>query len=231
MSSLEQSLDLLSVTYNYNHWIYSLVRPHVGRRVLEIGSGQGNITRFLLDRDEVTCLEPDPQLSAKLIELTSVHRNIRVVQAPVESIPSREIPPDGYDSVLCVNVLEHIADDVQCVGRMRQVLTSGGKLVLYVPACRFAFGALDVSLGHHRRYAAGELCRMLRGAGFAIAVRRHVNFIGLIGWWYASRVAKEQQIDIRKATMMDRMAPYLSAVEKIAPPPVGQSLLVVACKA
>jgi SAM-dependent methyltransferase len=227
--TLELSLDLLRDTYNYNHWIYSMIRPYLGDTIIEVGSGPGNITRFLLAHDCVVCLEPDPNLRSRINELASKHLNLSV-KGGGDELLAKEVEAGRYDTVVCLNVLEHIEDDAAALLRFMRVLREGGRLVLYVPACEWAYGEIDRRLHHWRRYGRGALKRMVREAGFEIVRCRYVNFAGVFGWWWASRVKKEQVIDRRKAHFVDRLVPFISAVELLIPPLLGQSLLLVAKK-
>ena len=225
--AVTNSLDLLHDTYNYNHWIYSLLRSSVGNRVLEVGSGVGNMTQFLLSCDRLFCLEPEKEYLKDLMDVTRVHGNVKVVCSRLESLPSADVPEAACDTVLCINVLEHIRDDLDAVKKMKAVLAKGGRLVLYVPACRWAYGAMDKALGHHRRYSRAMLRALAAGSGLQMTHCRYVNFIGLFGWWWAGRVRKEELIDPRRARVMDRLVPFVSALERLIKPPLGQSLFAV----
>ncbi len=224
---MSHSLDLLRDTYNYNHWIFSLLRPYLGERVLEVGSGPGNLTRFLLDRRQLVCLEPDAEYQHLLGELTTVHQNIRLVSGTHESIPGPEIQEQGFDSVVCLNVLEHIEADSAALQKMRSALAPGGTLLLYVPACSWAYGEIDRGLGHLRRYDRRPLIELVRSAGFAVERCRFVNLPGAFGWWWAGRIRKERFIDPVKARTVDRIVPFLAAIERLIPPWIGQSLFLV----
>ncbi len=221
---LTHSLDLLSDTYNYNHWIYSLCRPWLGDEVLEVGSGIGNLTQFLLGANRLVCLEPEDVYRPYLSRIAEVHRNVRYYPVPVEDMPADE---NHFISVLCVNVLEHIKDDEMALRKMAGRLRDGGNVVLYVPAVSWAYGEMDSDLGHWRRYNKRRIREIAEHCGLSVVRMHHVNAIGLFGWWWVGRVRKERLIDPRKARVMDALAPYLSAVERIVPPFLGQSLLAV----
>jgi SAM-dependent methyltransferase len=225
--ALTHSLDLLSDTYNYNLWIYSLLRPHIGENVLEVGAGVGNLTRFLLDRKRVVCLEPDPAYAAALRALAQTHRNLQIIQSGLAEDEPAVVPGATFDTVLCVNVLEHIRNDAAGLRSMLACLEPGGRLLLYVPACPFAFGTLDASLGHYRRYSRKSLRRLVATTGASLRLCRFVNMPGFFGWFWASRVSRDTRIEPSKARFVDRLAPYISAAERIIPPPIGQSLFAV----
>lgn len=228
-SALDQSLDLLKDTYNYNHWIYTLLRPWLGNNVLEVGSGPGNLTRFLLDREKLLCVEPNDYYLNNLKMLAHVHANISVVQGR-DSCLANESYFNSFDTIVCLNVLEHINDDLETLKTFAHALNPLGALLLYVPACPWAYGTLDRKLGHYRRYNKKGLREKLREAGLIIHRCVYVNFIGVFGWWWTSCINRAESINPQKARLIDRCVPFLSALERIAPPPIGQSLFVVAKK-
>jgi SAM-dependent methyltransferase len=228
--SLSLSLDLLKDTYNYNHWIYSLLRPFLGNTVFEIGAGTGNLTRFFLPVEKLFCLEPDARFCAQLKQLAAVHLNMTVIEDSLESYFLKRASHQT-DTLICVNVLEHIADDFDAVQKMADMLKPGGSLLLYVPATTWAFGELDRNLGHYRRYSKHRLVDIAVSAKLRVKHLRHVNCLGALGWWWSSRVRKEKEIPPEKARLVDRFVPYLAAIERIIPIPFGQSIFAVFEKA
>jgi 2-polyprenyl-3-methyl-5-hydroxy-6-metoxy-1,4-benzoquinol methylase len=221
---LSHSLDLLSDTYNYNHWIYSLCRPWLGREILEVGAGIGNLTQFLLGAKRVTCVEPEAEYKHALKAIADKHQNVHYYAVPVGDIPDEE---GEYDSVLCVNVLEHIEDEKHALEAMAKRIKPGGYVVLYVPAVRWAYGVMDEKLGHFRRYNRRQLRHLAVDCGLQVQKMKYVNFVGLWGWWWCGCIRKEALIDPRKARFMDALVPFVSALERIISPPVGQSILAV----
>ena len=228
MDSLAQSLDLLRDTYNYNHWIFSLIRPWLGGNVLEIGSGPGNMTRFLFDRECLVCVEPSAVYCKNLDKLSQVHLNISVVRGDDSVLETMK--SNSYDTVVCLNVLEHIEDDARAIQRFNRVLKDGGHLVLYVPACSWAYGVIDKNLDHYCRYNRRLLQELMDGEGFDVVKCHYVNFIGLWGWVWSSRICGDSYIHPEKARFVDRLVPFISAIERVVRPFVGQSLFLVGKK-
>ena len=212
MNAVRTTLDLLKDTYNYNHWIYSLIRPYLGDTVLEVGAGIGNLTRFLLYCRSVVCMEPDPACVNSLQALAEIHLNLKVVQAGVETFSMDEAISCPFDTVVCINVLEHIEDDEAAVRKMMQVLRKGGCLLLYVPATGWVYGSMDAHLGHKRRYSKANLRELAKKLDLGIKAIHYVNFIGLLGWWWFGRIRKEAYIDPQNAQFMDHLVPYLSLI-------------------
>lgn len=168
---------------------------------------------------------------SRYIKLLSVladkHLNIQLVKSSLEEFSIEELLSGEVDTVICINVLEHLEDDMIALRKMLRFLRPEGRLILYVPACRWAFGTMDAAMGHHRRYSHRAIHKLARKAGGSVCASRLVNFIGLMGWWWVGHILKETHIDVWKARFMDRLVAFLSAVERLVKPPIGQSFFAV----
>jgi SAM-dependent methyltransferase len=225
--SVSHSLAILSTVYHYNHWIFDSIREFLGSDVAEIGAGVGNITQFLLNSGRLTCLEPFAPYHDYLLQRFSKHLNVSVFSHPIEQVPNAQVPADSFDSVICLNVLEHIADDVGALKNMRSLLRPGGNVIVLVPALPWIFGEMDKAMGHLRRYTLGSLKKAFRDAGLTPTYGRYFNLLGVGGWWWNGRVRKRPTIPASATRAFNRMVPVLSAIERIIPPLIGQSVLVV----
>lgn len=225
--TVSASLAILSKLYHYNLWIFDMVRDHLGPTVAEVGAGIGNITQFLLNSERVTCLEPFKPYCDYLTRRFADHLNVEISPSRIEDCPNTEVRVGEFDSVICLNVLEHIADDVDALRRMKQLLRPGGRVIVLVPALGVLFGPMDRAMGHHRRYTMGSLKRAFHNAGLKPIWGRYMNLAGAIGWWWTGKVLKKSQISASKAEMFNRIVPILSAFERLIPIPVGQSVVVV----
>jgi len=221
------SLALLSDLYNYNHWIFNKVRPFIGGRVCEVGCGIGNITQFLLNAEAVVGIEPQRACCEHVRQRFADHLNLRFVQCQLADCPSREVPTAGFDTVVCLNVLEHIEDDVGSLVRMRQLCGPKGRVVILVPAHMHLYGQLDRSFGHYRRYNRAGLRKTFAAAGLKPVYSTYMNALGCLGWWWHSRCRKRRQIPRDASRFFNRLVPFLDAAERLVPPPFGQSLIMV----
>jgi len=225
--TVSASLAILSKLYHYNLWIFDMVRDHLGPTVVEVGAGVGNITQFLLNAERVVCLEPFEPYREYLAERFAKHLNVEISPSRIEKCPNADVGQGEFDSVLCLNVLEHIDDDVEALRRMKQLLRPGGRVIVLVPALGVLFGPMDRAMGHHRRYTMGSLKRAFHDAGLKPAWGRYMNLAGVLGWWWQGKVLKKSQISESKAEMFNRIVPILSAFERLIPIPIGQSVVVV----
>lgn len=218
--------EVLAAAPNYYAWIDRAFGDALGGRVLEVGPGGGHMTRRLLARPGVAsieALEPDPAYRARLARAFP-----GVVFHPhrAEDPAVRGLGP--YDAVACLNVLEHIDDDEAALANAAAVLAPGGRLCLLVPALPFLFGTMDAADLHRRRYRRAEVREKVERAGLEIASLRYFNLPGVFGWWWAGRVLRRDVIPRSGLTFYDRIIPWVEVVERLVPPPIGQSLLVVA---
>jgi len=223
--ALAGTLDSLDVASNYAGWIYSMMEPHLGPRVLEIGAGHGTLTHLLAANREVVVTDVSPRCVAVLRERFSGRAGVEVLEADVLATPDI----GGFDSIVLVNVLEHVADDGAALRHLRDVLHPGGRLLLFVPAFEALYSQFDRRIGHHRRYRAAELTAAVTEAGFEVVDARYINSVGAIAWWVVA--TKLGRIPTRRwsALTYDRaMVPALRRLESRWTPPFGQSVLCVA---
>jgi len=133
---------------------------------------------------------------------------------------------ERLDTIVCLNVLEHIDDDRASLSALRALLRPGGRVVLLVPALRALYGTLDRALGHVRRYVPDELSGKLRTAGFGVIHVEYFNLAGVPGWWLAGRVLRRRLIPTGALRWYDALVP-LFRLERILPWRIGQSLIAI----
>lgn len=221
-----ESLRRMARAGAYNRWLVDRARPFIGRNVLDIGAGTGTLTSAFAELAEtVVALEPDASLVPVLRETLSVHRNVVVVEGRAEELPELGLGP--FDSVVCLNVLEHIRDDHDAVRSIHQVLRPGGELLLLVPAHPRLYGAVDETVGHERRYRPERLARLFLESEFEIEDLRFVNPVGLLGWFVSSRLLRREHVPTGPVSLYDRLVPLLRPLDALRLP-FGLSLWAVA---
>ena len=215
----------------YNRWLVSRFDGAVGRRVLEIGAGFGNITRHLKGRELLVASDLDP---VALEHLKGTFRDDPAVRVasyhfPLDTAAREEIRAMRIDTVVCLNVLEHIEDDRATLADMYDLLQPGGKLVLLVPAFAWLYGTLDEHLRHFRRYEKEELEGKLREAGFVLENVMYVNRPGILGWWVNGKLLRRRVLPRGQLLAFKLLMPLLER-EKERPPTSGLSLVAVGRK-
>jgi glycosyltransferase involved in cell wall biosynthesis/phospholipid N-methyltransferase len=225
-----RTLRIMEGAGKYNHWLFRQCEPFLGARVLEMGAGIGNITQFLLDRARVVASDVSDGHLRELRAHFGGFPNVRVERVDMTSEHAvRSMEQEKIDSILSMNVLEHIEDDKTAVRRCFEILQPKGRLVLLVPAHQSLFSPMDKHLGHHRRYDPPALLELLESAGFRVTHRRSLNVLGALGWFVNGRVLRRRLIPSRQVRLFDVLIRLLD-IEKKLNPSLGLSVLMVAEK-
>ena len=205
--------------------MFDRLRRWVGRRVLEIGSGIGNLSEFLVNSERLVLTDTREEYLERLRTRFAKHVNVVVARL---YLPTElgALAGQQFDTIICLNVLEHVDDDVSSLKAMRRMLAPGGRLILLVPALPALYGTMDKALGHHRRYKRAALTSLLQATGFRVAHVEYFNLAGVPGWWFAGRVLRRQVIPAGSLKLYDALVP-LFRLERLLPWRVGQSLIAI----
>jgi len=224
-----KTLSVIRGSPRYNAWLYNCIRRHLQGVVLDIGSGLGNIARQFQEPliEEVILSDRDGQMLKALGETTFPLRKYHVRAMDITDPCILDHPGSMADTITCINVLEHIEDDVAALKHMRYLLKKGGKVVIFVPAVQGIYGTLDKLVEHHRRYNERTLRAALQKAGFSIKDAYYMNIFGILTWFWAGRVLKLKEFHKEACHMLDRIVPALRVLESLGSPPLGQSLIMV----
>lgn len=213
---------------NNNYWVYKKIEPYLGKRVVEIGAGIGSISRYLVSKDrELFLTEIDEDKVNYLSDKFGANPYVKIFNSDVCAM-DMGLELEGIDNVLCVSVLEHIADDKTALKNMGRILNGGGRLILVVPAHKFLFGTLDKNLGHYRRYSREELNDKLEEAGFAVEYQRYFNFLAAAGWFLEYKIMRRKYMSKIKSQIADKLIPVIGLIEEYVKFPFGLNLFVVA---
>ncbi len=215
----------------YNRWLAGLFEKSVGSRVLEIGAGFGNMTRHLTGRELVVASDLDPVALEYLRGTFRDDPGVRVASYsfPLGEAERAELRSLTVDTVVCLNVLEHIEQDTATLADLFALLSPGGRVILIVPALQRLYGSLDVHLHHVRRYEKAELEEKIRAAGFVLEDVRFLNRPGILGWWVNGKLLRRRVLPSSQLAAFKLLLPLLKR-EEAHPPAVGMSLLAIARK-
>ncbi|MBI4492603.1 MAG: glycosyltransferase [Chloroflexi bacterium] len=230
--STHAGLDTLSTMdglRRYNAWLWQHISPYVGRRVLEAGCGTGTITRYLAARERVVAVDVDQHYVSTLQQRYADRPHIKVEWTDLASAQWPALEGEALDTVVCMNVLEHLPDDAHVLARFHQALQPGGRVVLLVPAHQWLYGTLDAAIGHYRRYERDSLRALFERCGFEVEQAHYLNPTGVPGWFLNGRVLRRAAIPGPMAGLYDALFPLLRLAQ-VLPLPWGLSVLVVARK-
>ena len=225
----QHTLARMSELGTYNRTMMSLFSRYLGERVLEIGAGAGNLSRFLLDRSYVILTDYESEYLHLLRRRFGSYENVQIRFLDLDTFTADDLSKDAIDSVVCLNVLEHIKDDRRVLAELYRAIAPGGVLVVLVPAHMELYSDLDRNLGHHRRYTKETLAERFREAGFTVEQSRYFNWVGAVGWYLFGRVLGRPHIT-KTAVHGYRVLGRLRALEERYAFGFGLSTIVVGRK-
>ena len=223
-------LQTMSEAVRYQAHIFDLLRPHLGSRVLEVGCGIGTMSRRLVDvAERLVCIEPNLNCAARAREVLDGDPRALLRVCHLEECSRAELLQQRFDTIVCVNVLEHIEEDIRALRLFRDVVApDDGRVVIFVPAVQAAYGPLDAALGHYRRYSKRSLGRAFSSAGLDLVTMKYTNPIGLLGWMYNAHISRTTEHTPEQVRLFERfVAPWALPLERLVSPPLGLSLFAV----
>jgi len=222
-------LRSLAGARGFNRWMFGRFEPYVGDRVLEAGCGIGNFTEQLLDRQRLVCVDID-QFYVEMISRRFGHLdNVRTEAFDIaDQAALRDLAAEEVDTIISLNVLEHVDDDQAVLDGFHEVLQAGGHAIVLVPAHPWLFSAADEALGHHRRYTRRQLKRSLNEAGFDVVALDEFNRLGVLGW-SANKGRGKSVVSPRQMRLYSLLLPLAKLVDRIGVGP-GLSLIAVGRK-
>jgi 2-polyprenyl-3-methyl-5-hydroxy-6-metoxy-1,4-benzoquinol methylase len=222
-------LETIREARRYGAHVFELFRPHIGTRVLEVGCGIGTMSEKLAAMaDMIVGIEPNAACIDRVAAAMRHEPKFSLRPCHLEECDPAELRGQRFDTVYCVNVLEHLEHDVAALQLFREIIVPHGKVLIFVPAVPAAYGPLDAELGHHRRYSKQMLSRVFASAGLEVVMLRYTNPIGLAGWMYNAHVSKSRVHSLSQVKLFERLvAPWALPLERLITPPIGLSLMAV----
>lgn len=210
----------------YRRYQHELIAPHCGRSILEVGAGLGEFAAQFRGLDRLVVTDVDPGAVEVLRRRFADRPEAEARQVVLGERLSLDKP---VDSVVAINVLEHIEDDAGALRSLAELVVPGGSIVLWVPGYQQLYGEFDRRVGHVRRYTPATLAGAVRRAGLAVELAKPVNLLGGLAWWVAVRRGGSTSPNPRLVGIYDRfVVPITRAVERRIRVPFGQSVLCVA---
>lgn len=211
-------LERLNRAPRFTRWMADAILPYVGDRVLEIGAGRGNMSAHLMPRSLYWATDVNTYYLDYLATLRSTRPYMRVAYtnaADAATFPSGQ----SFDTVVCLNVVEHIEDDLGALQNVRDALTEGGRAIILVPYGPGLYGSLDEVLGHFRRYTKEQLISVAERAGFRVQEVLEFNRVGVAGWWLNACVLRRRTFGLGQIRMLNLLTPLFRRMDSWFPLP------------
>jgi 2-polyprenyl-3-methyl-5-hydroxy-6-metoxy-1,4-benzoquinol methylase len=230
-----ETLDSISEAVAFNKWMFSAISPSVKGRVLEIGSGIGNISAFLLDYDKQVTLS---DLRPEYCEYLSSHFKDN---KSLESVVQIDLIDNGFenkyqkllnsfDTVFALNVVEHIEDDNQAIINCRKMLKEGGTMIILVPSYQWLFCRMDSELGHFRRYNRRSLSKLFKQNSLSIDKLFNFNAPGVFGWFLFGKILQSKQLKKNQMNIYNKLVSIFILIDRLLFRKFGLSLVIIGRK-
>jgi glycosyltransferase involved in cell wall biosynthesis len=212
-------LSRLGRAPKFNAWMADVIRPFCGQRVLEIGSGIGNISLHLFPRTAYVASDVNPLHLRQLETLKRDRPYLEVRYCDVADAATMPTGPGGFDTVISLNVIEHLDDDAAALRNIRGVLAPGGRAIVLVPHGPWNFGGIDRALGHKRRYSETRLREVAEQAGLRVERLLRFNRAGTPAWWVNGKALRRHSVGLPQIKALNVLTPLLRRVDRLLPVP------------
>ena len=227
-----ETLEIISEADSFNQWMYDQIKPFIKGRVVEIGSGIGNISQFLIDQNYDTLLSDfNPYYLDILRQKFANNENFLGAQKIDLVHPSFEEEYAAFigtfDTLITLNVVEHIENDLLALQNCKKLLRENGHLIVLVPSFNFLFSKMDEKLGHFRRYTRKKLSHLAKEGGFQIQHAQYFNFAGIFAWFISAKLMNNDQIGSSNMKLFNTLVPVFKLADRFVGKSIGLSTIVV----
>jgi 2-polyprenyl-3-methyl-5-hydroxy-6-metoxy-1,4-benzoquinol methylase len=225
------TLEIFADTDKFNFWLFETLAPFCKNNLLEIGSGIGNISEFLLGHFSTVSLSDLRNEYCEILrQKFGSHEHLQSIN--LIDLSEKEFEKkyrslkDSFDTIIASNVVEHIEDDHLAVRNCKWMLRKGGSLVVLVPAYQWLYNDFDKELGHFRRYNKNKLAALFADEGFEIVHSQYFNFAGIFGWWFSGTVLKKKVLPKNQLVLYNKLIPLIRLADKLVMRQSGLSVIV-----
>lgn len=220
-----ETLKRISGMQNFNKWIFQRIKNHIGKRVFEVGCGVGNLTQFFAGRELVVGCDIDKKHLETIRAVFGKRKNMQFVYQDAQKINVKKYGSKRFDTIVCLNVLEHIKDDRKALKNFYDILAPEGKLVLQVPAYPSLYCSFDKNLLHFRRYSRKGLLKKTTEAGFKTVECSYMNVCGVIGWLVNGKILRKNILPSEQLKGFDVLVPFMKPVDGLFRHIAGLSII------
>lgn len=226
------TLEAISQAAAFNEWMYDTIAPFCSGKIIELGSGIGNISTFFI-RDKKDIVLSDLRDNYRQYLMDKFHLpepNVRSVDMVHENFEKEYVDLLGqFDTVFALNVVEHIEDHHLAMRNAAKLLKKNGNLIILVPAYQWLYNAFDRELGHYRRFTKRTLSLYIPN-NVDLVKMSYFNFAGIPGWFVSGSILKKEEISPNAMRLFNRALPIVKLIDFILFKKIGLSVWFVARK-
>lgn len=233
--NLKNNLEKWDKIDVYSKWIYKQFQEYIGKRVLDIGIGVGNFETFFIDKTDIVVGLDIFQDQLDVVKKRFLEKQMELFLLNIEKDSLSPLMKYKFDTIICINVLEHLEDDLKALNEMKNLIVENGKIVIFVPAFNRLYNQMDKNVGHYRRYDKGMLNILADKAELSVIKQKHFNFFGIFPYYLkGKRVNSDEDrrsfstdINEKNSAFINLSTKILSPIESIINIPYGLSEYIV----
>lgn len=230
-----KDLEAMSFAINYHKWIIDEFRPLLGKDIVEVGAGTGDFSMLLLEEkpNSLSLVEPSEMFEILQVKIAEKPNGTKIrkfdsIFANIAEVIKIEQKPD---SIIYVNVMEHIEDDKKELKIIHETLAPNGRVFIFVPALKFLYGEFDKKIGHFRRYTKPELVEKVEETGFEILQVKYFDILGIAPWFIKYQLLRSSSLESSAVEVYDKfVVPFAKKFESFSTPMIGKNILLIAQK-
>jgi 2-polyprenyl-3-methyl-5-hydroxy-6-metoxy-1,4-benzoquinol methylase len=231
----QKTLEAISSATRFNNWMFNTIKPFCKGHVLEVGCGIGNISRLLIKNGFQTTLSDysDQYFDILRGEFSENRQVENIYKVDLAEKNFGAIYPellDKFDTIIAMNVVEHIEDDHLAIRNCRKMLRQNGHIIILVPAFSFLYNRFDKELAHFRRYTKKTLTKLFEDEKFEIIHKQYFNAAGIAGWYLNGSILKKKLIPEDQMRIFDKLVPLFKFGDKLVVNSFGLSVIHVGRK-
>jgi SAM-dependent methyltransferase len=231
----EDTLNTIALANHLNSWMYHSIKPFCHGKILEIGSGVGNISEYFLNDNSSILLtdirEGYCESLRKKFSGSNTLLGIETMNLVDQDFDKKfEKYFGSFDSVFALNVVEHIFDDKLSISNCYKLLRPGGHLVILVPAYQWLYNNFDIQLEHYRRYTRKRLESLLLTSNFSIFRSWYFNAAGITGWYVSGKLQHHKIIPVWQIRLYNKLVGIFKLFDRIIFNSFGLSVITVGKK-
>ncbi len=231
----KNTLDVIGEAYQFNKWMFKTILPFSKGKILEIGSGLGNISTFFLEnKNEIFLTDLRVEYCTLLQDKFESKPNLlgvdqlNLIHPDFDKVYDNHL--EKYDTVFALNVIEHIRNDNLAISNCKKLLKNNGHLIILVPSYQKLYNRFDEELGHFRRYTQKSLLELFLKNHFSVVHKQYFNLIGIAGWYISGSLMKKESIPSNQMKAYDKMVPVWQVLDKLVQNKIGLSTIIIGRK-
>jgi len=227
------TLELIAGATRFNQWMYNEIKPFLKGSILVIGSGIGNISQYIInDGFPITLSDYNTEYCDRLAKRFQGNSDVMAILQIDLLLPdftdNHILLKEKFDSIVLLNVIEHIGDDSKAIENCKYMLKPGGHLIVLAPAYQWLYCRFDKELGHYRRYSMTKMKHLVK-AHLEIISARHFNCLGIFGWLLFGKIFRKKTLG-GEMNSFDRLVPLAKILDKLVFKTIGLSVIVTGKK-